>query len=251
MIYHILNGDCLKEQFPESISGESIVTRECLVDGDVQGESLQELFDTRAKFINTLDGDYSVESYFVKVVSEFDKIGNIPDNSEVNLWFEDDLFCQVNLWFVLHLLNESNSKNIILHIVRPTTHIQFGFGRMSSSELSTAFHQKRQIDEPTLGILRKLWRLYQNKQYLEMLKLVEVLEKEYDFVKTAILAEMERHPDEGSIGGPKQTLLNIMNELQTDDFGIIFREFQKKEAAYGFGDLQVKRLLDEIENSKE
>ena len=32
------------------------------------------------------------------------------------------------------------------------------------------------------------------------------------------------------------------------DFGIIFKEFCKREPIYGFGDLQVKRLLSELEN---
>ncbi len=36
--YHILNGDSLKEQFPENIQGDIIVARECLVDGNVKGK---------------------------------------------------------------------------------------------------------------------------------------------------------------------------------------------------------------------
>ena len=43
-IYHILNGDSLKNQFPKSISGELIVARECLVDGNIQGEDIMNYF---------------------------------------------------------------------------------------------------------------------------------------------------------------------------------------------------------------
>jgi hypothetical protein len=39
-----------------------------------------------------------------------------------------------------------------------------------------------------------------------------------------------------------------MDELGTTDFGLIFKEFNKREAIYGFGDLQVKRLLDGLLN---
>jgi len=35
--YHILNGDALKEQFPDRIKGKIIIARECLVDGNVTG----------------------------------------------------------------------------------------------------------------------------------------------------------------------------------------------------------------------
>lgn len=49
---HILNGDSLKQQFPEDIQGEIIVARECLVDGTVKGIILDEFFASRAKFIS-------------------------------------------------------------------------------------------------------------------------------------------------------------------------------------------------------
>ena len=57
---HILNGDCLLEQFPEEIMGSRIVCRECLVDGDVQGSDLEEFFRIRAEFISNLHGSASI-----------------------------------------------------------------------------------------------------------------------------------------------------------------------------------------------
>ena len=57
--YHILNGDSLKDQFPEIISGEIIIARECLVDGNVKGNNLIEFFKTRAKFISNNYNGYN------------------------------------------------------------------------------------------------------------------------------------------------------------------------------------------------
>jgi len=42
--YNILNGDSLRIQLPNTVSGEIIITRECLVDGDVSGETMEEFF---------------------------------------------------------------------------------------------------------------------------------------------------------------------------------------------------------------
>jgi hypothetical protein len=47
-------------------------------------------------------------------------------------------------------------------------------------------------------------------------------------------------------GRPSQSLIAIMNQFKTEDFDTVFREFSKREPIYGFGDLQVKRLLDQI-----
>ena len=134
--YHILNGDSLKEQFPENIQGEILVARECLVDGYVNGNSLTDFFKVRAEFIrNNYDG-YKEQDYFEKTVSEFNKIQNIPDNVDINLWFEDDLFCQVNFWFVINLLIKSNQNNQ-LFLIRPKSHSQYGFGGLLKSELNS------------------------------------------------------------------------------------------------------------------
>jgi len=90
--YHILNGDSLNQQFPASISGEIIIARECLVDGNIEGETLADFYLSRAKFIEKLLNENNTDFYFRKSVVEFQKIQNIPEKSEINLWFEDDLF---------------------------------------------------------------------------------------------------------------------------------------------------------------
>lgn len=51
-------------------------------------------------------------------------------------------------------------------------------------------------------------------------------------------------------GRPIQSLITIMKELDTEEFGPVLREFNKRESIYGFGDLQVKRLFDEIINNR-
>ncbi|MBL4704861.1 MAG: DUF1835 domain-containing protein, partial [Flavobacteriales bacterium] len=116
--YHILNGDSLKDQFPDNISGEIIVARECLVDGNVNGLDLAELFQTRARFISQNYDGYTAHDYYEKSVPEFQKMQDITSDADINLWFEDDLFCQVNFWFVIHLLSSSIQDNRIF-LIRP------------------------------------------------------------------------------------------------------------------------------------
>ena len=41
-----------------------------------------------------------------------------------------------------------------------------------------------------------------------------------------------------------------MDEHKSKDFQTIFREFSKRESIYGFGDIQVKRIIKEIENNQ-
>ena len=108
--YHILNGDALKEQFPEDIKGTLIIARECLIEGNVDGDTFDSFFNNRAQFISKNYGD-TKEAYLQNVKTEFQKILTLEPDSNVNLWFEDDLFCQVNFWFIIHLLSENKTQS--------------------------------------------------------------------------------------------------------------------------------------------
>jgi len=243
--YHILNGDSLQGQFPSSILGKTIVARECLVDGDVTGTTLDELFSMRAAFLTNFIDTLNEKNYYQTTVAEFERMQQIPENSEINLWFEDDLFCQVNLWFVFHLLKE-NCKNSLIYLVRPNKGNEYSFGNMSKSELTEAFQNRIKIELKEFQKLAKLWRFYQNNEIDRIVEIANNLKINYPFLLPAIYAHSNRIHRNGQLGRPVQSLIQIKKELETSEFDPVFKEFCKREAIYGFGDVQVKRMLDEL-----
>ncbi|MCG6187820.1 DUF1835 domain-containing protein [Maribellus maritimus] len=241
--YHILNGDSLKQQFPKTIDGEIIVARECFVDGSVEGEQLDELFASRARFLYQ-NYKEPQKAYYNNVVPEFQKIQNIKDNSDINLWFEDDLFCQVNFWFVASLLEKTICSSNTVYLIRPKSHNQYGFAGLNQSELISIY--KKRVLLTRLDKVAGLWKSYQNNNKEELIAAARQLKKSFPFILPAVQAHIERIPTKNSPGRPVLSLLEIMNDLDTKEFGPVFREFCKRENIYGFGDLQVKRLFDEI-----
>jgi hypothetical protein len=247
-IYHILNGDSLKSQLPNSILGELIVARECLVDGNIQGESLSDLFINRAEYLESYS-QIPIGKYFESTVPEITKITNIPPGATVYCWFEDDLFCQVNFWFVLHLLCK-NEQGYKIYLVRPNRGNEYSFGHMSQKELITAYKTARIIKSFELKRLGRLWGNYQQKNFDKMLKLAEMFLDKYPFLLPAINAEIDRLPNASGYGRPERQLLLIMKKLETQNFATVYRVFHQNEAIYSFGDLQVRRIFDELLKSK-
>jgi len=248
MQFHILNGDALKEQFPTKLSGECIVARECLVDGEVGADSLKELYDIRAEFLMKNYALPSKEDYYKKGVAEFEKIQNIPDNSEVFFWFEDDLFCQVNFWFVAQLVQNSNSK-ISSFLVRPKVHNQYGFGGYSEEGLLNLFENR--IILPDLTKFAILWDAYAKNDEDTMQQIAKELAIEFPFVAPAVQAHLDRKMNTSEEGRPSKTLRTLISELGVDNFSEIFREFSKRESIYGYGDLQVKNLMSNLSDESE
>src|SRR4051794_26585598 len=94
MILHILNGDALLDGFNTlDLPGGMVINRECLVEGDLQGNTLADFFETRAKYLSKVY-EHSKEKYFKTVVSELTKLIGAPKGSEFNFWFGYDLFCR-------------------------------------------------------------------------------------------------------------------------------------------------------------
>lgn len=112
MLYNILNGDALTYSFPDAkIEGEIIVVREGLIDGDLSGDSLREFWQSRARYMEITEAEYNNS-----VVKEFEKIISAPDDSGFNLWFEYDLFCQVNMWFVVSIIKRLPIKKKVFAV---------------------------------------------------------------------------------------------------------------------------------------
>ena len=247
--YQILNGDALLSFFPEHIlSGEIIVARECLVDGPVGGNTLDDFWKIRADFIAS-EYDEPTESYFEDVAAEFDKILHIPQDSEVNLWFEEDLFCQVNLWFCISLLRDAWNHGKI-HIVKPPLRNKApdwrGFGALDRDGLAKAYQDRKQLSLAELHLLNDLWIAYKtgDRQSLEVLKNTST--SNFPFLSEVVQAHLDRFSVDNLSGRPERVLKNIMQEKKTSDFRIIFPEWSAREGIYGFGDSQVESILKKL-----
>jgi hypothetical protein len=180
--------------------------------------------------------------YKLDVVGEFEKIASVPNDAELILWFEDDLFCQVNLWFICHLIKYYKLPNPVF-LVRPTTLSMYGFAAYDQGGLRGLFANRISIDRPAFA---GLWQAYQTHDLPRLERQALQLNERYGFVLPAVQALIESYPTEKSQGRPKDTLLRLTKELGTTKFGKVFQAFYQEEAIYGFGDLQVKRLMDEL-----
>lgn len=241
--FHILNGDALARIFPKSIQGAHIIMRECLIEGTLEGENLTAFYANRARYIaTTFDGATSLK-YYDNSVTEFEKIRTLPENSIVYLWFEEDVFCQTNLWFVGYLLSQNiHSKQV--YLVLPKASHPYSFGYHTEAELEFQFNCSKQI--LSLTLFEKLWKAYQKGDTSKLLKIATQHQSDYPFILKAVQAYQASIPSGNDMGRPTDTLLQIMKELKTDDFATIFNEFCKREAIYGYGDVQVKKLIEAI-----
>ena len=251
MVYHVLNGDCLLENIASiNLDGEVIIARECLIDGELHGNTLTDFWETRAKYIESVYGEKR-ENYFNRVAGEFEKLLTISDNSEVNLWFEHDLFCQTNLWFVISLLYPKADK-LTFYIVYPCIDKQNdlwkGFGYSDKKSLQAAYAEKYKLGIKDIELANSLWIAYKKNDLKEIEELSLTESSGFHYLQQVCKTHMERFSVCGQKGRPEKAIEEIIKDKSTTDFNEVFVAFSEREGVYGFGDAQVKILFDRITN---
>ena len=96
--------------------------------------------------------------------------------------------------------------------------------------------------------MSNFWEYYRDDQLVKLKELAIKLSDLYPFLIPAVEAHLERIPSQNSLGRPSETLLKIMAELNTTEFGPVFQRFCELESIYGFGDLQVRRLWENLKD---
>jgi hypothetical protein len=241
---HILNGDALIDRVQAAGFDNFIVCRECLVDGPVIAQSMDEFWKMRAAF---LEGNQEEDqgNYFDYVVPEFDKLKQIPPGSDINLWFGDDLFCQTNLWFVVNYLDQlglSNNIYRVYPIIKSEERRWDEYGGLTAGDFAACYEKRVLFTAADIELAKHLWKAYMVND-LELLKSLSLAQTNvFRDLPKVIQAHIDRFAQPGR---PQRVLQEIINSGKKD-FNEIFPAFFKKEGIYGFGDTQVKKILGEL-----
>ena len=246
----ILNGDCLAEQLNSAkLPLETVVFREALVSGPLGGATWEEFWETRVGFLTKQYGATALEVQ-EKTVAELEKIRSLTDGVELSLWFEDDLFCQVNLWFVLNLLSES--QNIKIFRVFPPeaspTNRWRGFGDASAAALEQAYESKVPFTSSDLALGKNLWEAYRMGDGAQLTTLSKSASPCFRQLAEVCQAQLDRISEDPSKRRPEKVIVELL-AMGITDFDTLFSQFSEWEGIYGFGDLQVRGLLDSIKKT--
>jgi hypothetical protein len=245
-VVHILNGDVLKDQMAETdIGGSVIVVREVMMDGPLDGDFPEEFYQNRGVYLAGDLEDFEVKDYFEWTVTELEKIKSISDSAVICLWFEDDLFCQANMWFVLQLLFSQGLVNQ-LYWVRPLAASRYSFGYLRPEDLNRCYAERVRISAEEAAVFDQLWRAYVVGDVPKMREVGDELRLKFPSVQEAIRLHVDRLPNGEDPGRPVSVLRAVVEEVGRADFGKVFRLFQERLPEYGYGDLQVRRMLKEL-----
>jgi hypothetical protein len=251
---HIHNGDSTAGTAKKAcIPGEHLAWREALVCGPAPGGLAEDKF-------RSIRSGHLADAYGVDLAEcekelreQEDALSRFPDHEEVVLWFEHDLFCQVQLIYLLDWFAQRELGNTKLSLICigefPGIPDFRGLGQLNEEQLTSLFPQRVEITPAQLRLGSKAWRAYSSSNPKDIESLLESDLTELTFLKSALAKHLRRFPSVRNGLGRVENLALELVAGGRHDFKLLFSEFGKREPEYGFGDAQVLLEMKRLANA--
>lgn len=249
---HLLNGDTTLQQFKQTnIPGATFVWREILCEGPtVVAIGSKSHWETRATFLKKFSPD-GFEKYFQSLREEMDRV-DLDLYDEVVLWFEYDLFCQINLLGAISWLRSKLGKKMPrFSLICLSKHSAYdrlvGLGEIKASEYPNLLRARQVLSELDLSFAEQLWRLYCSQKHDQLLDLIETQSSaNFPYLAPAIKAHYRRFPNShNGLTEIEETILQLLFKEAKTPHSIV-SNLLRMENYYGFGDLQYFKLLESL-----
>jgi len=248
---HITNGDNTTLAIQKlKIDGDIVTWREMLCEGkttiDVGSEGF---WKSRFDFFSK---NYKItkKSFIDSTLKEFRNLCNHKYQEEIILWFEHDLFCQINMIAVISWLKK-HRPNATIALVSPENKTDstafLRLHKLTQKTLISFYNNRVILTKDDIGYADYIWQLYCSKSPLQLQNITIDTHTHFTYLPDAIEAHLQRFP----------TIKNGLNKientiLETADTGSYStkKSFIKKllhnQGIYGFGDLQYEKKITDL-----
>ncbi|MBB6459035.1 hypothetical protein [Flammeovirga kamogawensis] len=246
MDYHILNGDSSYILWKQNnFSAEPIIFREMLVEGDCRGKLLSDAFFTSRRHYFSYNYTISPAEYDKLSTSELLKITEIKDAHEVVLWFEYDLFCQINMMSVLAYIATIESLTDKVSII--ITSSNKGLGEYLPEEYQKLYNDRIALESKDLKYALLFWKKYLSEDVNDLIPYIHQHTKPFIFLEAAMRAHLERFPSERSgINKLERRLLKFINESNLTKHQLV-GAMLRRQTWEGYGDMQYENIIKSIQ----
>jgi hypothetical protein len=197
---HVTNGDSVVEGFKQGgIPGTYLPWRDVLHDGAVpHRDSLEALSDVRAREIAHLGGDGDYDEFRAGFAERDATLSAFRDHDEVVLWFEHDLYDQLQLLQILDWFSKQDLSGFPLSMIQIGSHPEVtpfhGLGQLTGAQLAALLPSRKPVSARQLEIGRQAWAAFSSPEPSALTPFTERSDPEMPFLQAALLRWLEEYP---------------------------------------------------------
>ncbi len=239
----ITNGDIGAAKMREArINGEILCWRDILHEGPVPvTNSLRELSAIRVDYLAS-GGWGDPDEIFAAFAERDATMRHLSDYAEITLWFEHDLYDQLQLLQILDLLSREPELHSRISLIQAGSFI----GKETPSRLRMHLKLKQPVSDPQYGLAQAAWGAFRNPAPSSWAALLHYDTAALPFLRPAILRHMEEYPAPAT--GLTRTEAFILEMIYTGNATplTLFHLFEESEEAAFMGDWSFWRILDAL-----
>lgn len=247
-LLHLTNGDCVAGTLREAgLGGEVSITADVLHDGPAPaGLSAERWRKVRARYL--AESGHRGYDECLRDLAEWDrKVEEAPNYEEVILWFEHDLFDQLNLIRLLTLLSGLPLANTRLSLVcigeYPGIEPFHGLGQLVAEQLAALFDERSSVTAGEVSLAREAWLAFCSSDPSGLEALLDRNTSALPFLAGALRRHLEEFPS--TQGGLSRTERQALLALAGGPlpFSELFPAVQRMEEQVFQGDLSFLGVL--------
>jgi len=241
----ITNGDSAVEAIKNAgIEAELLPWRDVLHDGPVPSDlNLSEMAAVRARFV--ADCGWGKYDQILKMFEyQCSKLEIFNQFEELVLWFEHDLYDQLQLIQILNFLTTAKKNQTKICLICKDRFVTDG----SAEELESDFENRQEITKTQLDFAKNAWQAFTSTNPTDIEKILLIEDSSLPFIKNSFLRLLEEYPEKKSgLSRNESQILKIVESgfhLPTR----IFRASQKYEDPLYLGDWSFWRYMGQMVN---
>lgn len=248
---HITNGDAFTERLQKlKFKGDIITWREMLCEGRTETNVGSESFwKTRFDYLHK---HYNVsKSWFIeKTLKEYRSLCNHKQQDEIILWFEYDLFCQINMLAVISWL-KTHRRHARITLAcsgyQEGSDALYALNDLTDQQLQELFDNRVVLTQDDIEYADYVWQLYCSDNPIRLENLGDYENYQFPYLEPIIKTHLKRFP----------TIKNGLNEVENHILQVVVDHKPRSKKAlvglllrdqgwYGFGDSQYERILQTL-----
>jgi hypothetical protein len=196
---HIANGESVTGTFRQvRFPGTYIAWNDPLHDGPVpHTQTLSELSDVRAQALAGF-GWGNHEKLRADFANRDRTLQDFRKHQDVVLWFEHDLYDQLQLLQLLDWFEQQNLEGINLDLVQidsyPGVRPFYGLGQLSGTQLARLFPMRKRVTHTQRSIASETWRAFRAEDPTDLLAISQQKLDEMPFLAAALVRFFEEYP---------------------------------------------------------
>jgi hypothetical protein len=251
-ILHITNGDSTTNYLKKlNFQGTIVTWREMLCEGKTEVKVGSEQF-WKSRF-DFLKQSYNVtkKQFIDLTLKEYRNLCNQKTQEEIVLWFEYDLFCQVNMLAVISWLKRYRKGRKISLVcsgkVKNSTKL-YGLAQLSEAQISDQYQHKIMLSIDDIEYADYVWQLFCSNNPIQLQNVHQYQpSKTFKYLTDGLLAHLQRFPSiKNGLNTIENTILDIASNTKISSKNKLAAALLRAENQYGFGDMQYVKKIEDL-----